>query len=435
MRIFTNAVLFLMIFTVFAVSGGRTVFAACPPYETEFSAAARHLQSETAANTRHATATALVKSEFIGLENWILNSFFMSYLKPTLDSMRDAIISTLKEQDFVESRMVDHKTATDYTMALDKENAEIVKEYKPSEEVCRLGTLSASIASTEDKAGNMKKFLAKQSVARDTLKEGDTSSQGNANDQFSRGDIYRRYHCDPNSFGAAARSLCPKGVEVRGYENMDIDYTSFIETEPTLNLNSEDDKLPDRKGITPDESTIRAMSANLYANQVFDLIEPEVIRANMLDIRSVLAKRNVARNSFNVIASMKATGGDQSKYVAPFARKQLIDLGFGNDKTSAKEVHDDMNRKAGLNPSYDAQMEILTKKLYQNPQFFVNTGDTPANLQRMQVSMQAISLMQDRDIFESLLRSEMVLSVLLELEVEKAQTQLKSRLDSNPSPR
>ena len=62
-------------------------------------------------------------------------------------------------------------------------------------------------------------------------------------------------------------------------------------------------------------------------------------------------------------------------------------------------------------------MEVLTKKLYQNPSFYTELYDKPANVERKRVALQAIDLMQKRDIYQSLLRSESILSLMLETDV------------------
>ena len=67
----------------------------------------------------------------------------------------------------------------------------------------------------------------------------------------------------------------------------------------------------------------------------------------------------------------------------------------------------------GERPSYYAQLEIMAKKIYQNPDFYANLYDKPANVARKGVALKAIELMLDRAIFESQLRQEMAMSVLL----------------------
>ena len=90
----------------------------------------------------------------------------------------------------------------------------------------------------------------------------------------------------------------------------------------------------------------------------------------------------------------------------------------------------DINAFVGENPSYHAQMEILTKKAYQSPLFYTNLYDKPTNVERKGVAMQAIGLMQKFDLFKSNLRTEASLSVLLELSVEQLQRKVEDDLRS-----
>ena len=71
----------------------------------------------------------------------------------------------------------------------------------------------------------------------------------------------------------------------------------------------------------------------------------------------------------------------------------------------------------GVHPSYLAQMEILAKNMYMRPEFYINLHGKVANLDRRSVAMQAIDLMLQRDTFKSFIRTEMVISQLLEMEV------------------
>ena len=87
----------------------------------------------------------------------------------------------------------------------------------------------------------------------------------------------------------------------------------------------------------------------------------------------------------------------------------------------------------GQNPSYYAQMDVLTKKIYQNPNFYTSLYDKPTNVRRIGVSMDAISLMQMRDQYESALRKEMLLSLMLEQELKKRAGQVRAAIDSTPA--
>jgi hypothetical protein len=82
----------------------------------------------------------------------------------------------------------------------------------------------------------------------------------------------------------------------------------------------------------------------------------------------------------------------------------------------------------GEYPSYHAVMELLTKKIYQDPNFYTNLYDKPANVDRIGASMRAIGVMQDMDMFRSRLRNEMFLSQVLELEVDAEQVRVQNNI-------
>ena len=77
-------------------------------------------------------------------------------------------------------------------------------------------------------------------------------------------------------------------------------------------------------------------------------------------------------------------------------------------------IEEQIDEILGERPSYYAQMEVLTKKIYQSPNFYTNLYDKPANVKRIGASIDAITIMNQRDRFESLLRREMLTSVLVE---------------------
>ena len=96
-----------------------------------------------------------------------------------------------------------------------------------------------------------------------------------------------------------------------------------------------------------------------------------------------------------------------------YMKALLMDMGVVDENASG-DVHDEIDRILGERPSYYAQMEVLTKKIYQTPDFYTNLYDKPANVERIGASIDAITLMNQRDRYESLLRQEMLTSLLVE---------------------
>ena len=135
-----------------------------------------------------------------------------------------------------------------------------------------------------------------------------------------------------------------------------------------------------------------------------------------MDFRTAIAKRSVAENSFASIAALKTSGTNAS---TSYMRAIMQEMGM-----STPEI----DRMIGTsNPSYYAQMDILSRRLYQNPRFYAELMDKPANVVRQQAAMKSISLMQEHDIHDSLQRSEMLLSTLLGLYAAREQQALVNR--------
>ena len=89
---------------------------------------------------------------------------------------------------------------------------------------------------------------------------------------------------------------------------------------------------------------------------------------------------------------------------------------------------EDIHLYLGDNPSYYSQMEMLTKIMYQHPNFYTNLYDKPANVDRMNASMQAIGLIQQRDRHESQMRQEMLISQLVEQGLRKHTEDVNQRI-------
>ncbi|HTK83911.1 MAG TPA: hypothetical protein VL625_02395, partial [Patescibacteria group bacterium] len=90
----------------------------------------------------------------------------------------------------------------------------------------------------------------------------------------------------------------------------------------------------------------------------------------------------------------------------------------------------------GDRPSYMATLEMLTKKIYQRPEFYVELYESPTNVKRRSVAMQAISVMMDRDIYLSYVRAEQIMAVLLETKLLPYQDQVATEINrlSNKAP-
>lgn len=319
------------------------------------------------------------------------------------------------------------------------------KDYRISEGFCMFGSNVKSLAATENKSRYNALALSRISVNRQLGKVNSAGSEDSADDYKARWDQFVDTYCDirDNNYitGAAGSGLAlacdhdgpggsaDAGAERKNRINRDINYTRLIEEPKTIDadftnttLDSENILITGPIEEPGDEEDILALSRNLYGHKVLARnlsqasVSGDVAKRLYLSLRSVVAKRSVAQATFNAIVGMKSSGTAEDLPVA-YATQQtrrflaaiVNELLPADPTASAGNIFD----LIGYDPSYFSQLEILGKRIYQNPTFYSDLYDTPANVSRKKVAMQAIELMLDRAIYESQLRREMSVSVLL----------------------
>lgn len=295
------------------------------------------------------------------------------------------------------------------------------KDYQPSIGMCEFGTRVKSLASSERKGEIASLVLSEMSISR-MLGNSGAPSNSNMGEMSSRIEQYQKKYCNIYDNGDKNNLLCPDmadqstlTVAQRERMNKDVDYARTLKDPFTIRAD-----LGDGIVLSETEEDLIALSKNIYRNEGIPLINATKLQNKetyeLTDMqkayfraRSVVAKNSVAENSFNALVALKAEGTAGSQQ---FLGAYLEELGV-----PAGEI----DQYIGVNPSYDAQMKLLTKTIYQNPKFYTNLYDKPANVQRKGAAMQAIGLMQKFDLFKSYLRTEASLSILLEISVEKLQ--------------
>lgn len=257
------------------------------------------------------------------------------------------------------------------------------------------------------------------------------------------------------------------GTDVGGDEheryNKDIDYPRLIEDPRTLEVDFTDNNLSGVGSygamltLVGDEEDVLEMSKNLYGSEVLSRTLGRKMMSTssnassiFMALRGIAAKRSVAQYSFNAIVGLKSRGTSSfaalsdelagappvgvtfgsytlfptQAYMAAVVREILpvtddnTDLTEDCDPTSGAVNNFCIYKLIGMRPSYYSQLEIMAKRIYQNPKFYANLYESTANVERKKVAMKAVELMVDREIYESQLRKEMMVSVLLAARLE-----------------
>lgn len=376
-----------------------------------------------------------LKQEFIKHREWFVKEVFEKHLLPALMLFAEQMTAMAMHQVVVVGAFLDAKHQLETQRLFQELMAQAHKDYQPSEGMCTFGTVARSLAASDRNMDLSAMAVSNRTLQRELLSGNALGGNGNASDYLSRINQFRELYCNTNGNGIGLSKLCTTTSKDPGRMDNDVNFTNVVDSPLTLKLDFTSEGDTDHSTnkhvttVSADEEDLFALAANLYAHNVSPTIAPSfltdekgnVIPAGVnhyMNIRAIAAKRSVARNSFAAIAAMKSQG---EKEVKPYLHAIIKEMGVADSEEITKYLGD--------RPSYYAQMEILTKKIYQNPMFYTELYDKPANVERKAVSMQAIELMQRRDMYRSILRAEQVLSVMLETALTEKQEQVVNELN------
>lgn len=396
-------------------------------------------------------------AEFTVHRIWYAQIFWEDNILPALMLMSEQITAIAMQQIMVIGQFIDAQHQIETMQVFQEMQAQIHKDYQPSDGVCEVGTAVKSLAASDRRVDFNAVVLSQRAQDRNLGNAYSAAAQGQGMDKESRLAQFRTdfchirdnndglaYVCDTDADGDnnPATGAAPGATDARRL-NKDIDYVRAVEYPWTLDVDFTDTTLTDN------EEEIMALASNLYGHEVLNrppavTLAPERgkdisdMQKVYMDMRALVAKRSVAENSFNAITALKSEGTAGSR---DFLIAVLEELGVPNAwpipaatppnlTTEAEALLTSGNTTTTqLAPSYHAQMEILTKKIFQDPQFYTNLYDTPANVTRKGVALQAIGLMQKFDLFKSYLRREASVAVLLEMAVKDLQVEVENDIN------
>ncbi|MDH5722447.1 MAG: hypothetical protein OEY94_03880 [Alphaproteobacteria bacterium] len=410
-----------------------------------------------------------INQEFLDLERFLVRDLWAARILPVMMRSAEQLTVVAIQQAMIIGTFFDASIQMETQLLLQEIRAKAHKDYHPSVGMCEFGSLSKSIAVSERRGELTSVVLSQRSQDRQLGHINTTGMYGGDLDKVydSEGQVmksnrliqFATLFCNEydrkNGLANICQAVAWSGLSIQDKMriNKDIDYYSLMEEPWTLKINYTNNQITDTLPSPPisneDEEHVMAMASNLFGYDLFVRIPPrhivnkpekltELHRAYM-DMRSIIAKRSVAENSFNAIAAMKSEGNLLINPSAPpdtlphsariYMEHVLTELGV-DDVNSDGSTQDEILAMMGENPSYYAQMEVLTKKLYQNPDFYTNLYDKPVNVERKTTAMQAIKLMQKFDMLKSVLRDEATLSVLLELAVMDVQDEVEKQIEN-----
>ena len=339
-----------------------------------------------------------------------------------LATMTRQLIASMMQQAAFVGMLMDAKNQLETQLLLWQKQEEAMNDYQPSEQLCTIATLSKDIANAEERARQATIAFARAMDREDQNPRGLASGGGANFEAEVRWNQFTDTYCDPMEANNGMLAFCDEATEAeaRARWNREVDFTRLVDQPLTLDVNY----LEEAGDLTAEETDIMAMSRYLYghpakntpqpqtAAEAYAILSEQAFIDDYMAHRSESAIRNIARHSFATLVGMKAEG---TGYNSQFMRAVISDFGLNDDQ---------ITEFLGENPSYFAQMEVMTRTMFQHPTFYTNLIDRPSNVLRFQTSMEALRLMQDRDRYEQMLRRELLLALIVEMKLREHQKKI-----------
>lgn len=413
-RRFLLALFFTLATMVFSVSQTRPAQA----YPCTWCACSSiaHAISRAYIIAEHNMTRQHVTQQFILHRVWWVRVYWHRYFMSALQKMTEQLSAVAMQQMQITGAFFDAKHQLETQAFLQALEAQAHRNYHADVEICAIGSHSSTLAAA-GRRGELNAFvLAQRLQERQLLGANSSGVLGQGSDINGRIEQFIEVYCDPSDNNNTLSAICGNNADADRV-NRDIDFSRTLSQPLSLDVAFDDTDL------TEHEADVLALANNLYAHKVLPFLSPNDLanpdlQDEYLDLRSVAAKRSVAENSYNALVGMKSHGGDASPYESMAA--VLTEMGIADQ--------DEIRAIVGEHPSYYAQMEFLTKKLYQRPEFYVNLYGKPVNARRKSTAIRAVGLMQNMDLFESQLRSEALLAVLLEMKIRQEHKDVQNRL-------
>ncbi|MGQ0527155.1 MAG: hypothetical protein ACT4OY_03875 [Alphaproteobacteria bacterium] len=322
-----------------------------------------------------------------------------------IDSMRRAsqqLSAVMMQTTAIFGKLLDAKMQLETQALFQRQSAQAHKDYHPSEQMCQFGSFMRSVAKAEEKSELQKIALSRGLMVDYTNRIDSSTSTGAEQDKTTRFEQFRKYYCNPKDNNGELSTICVGTAAAAVRQDRDIDFARLVAAPLTLDI----DFSTQIAGTEQEtEEDILALGRNLYWSDALNPAPKGAADEDLAKQRRLAAIMNVAHSSYAGLVGMKAKETAAVVGGSTFMKALLREFGLSPA---------DINKMLGDNPGYYAQMEVLAKKIYQSPDFYTNLYDKPVNVDRVGVSLDAIKLMQTRDMYDAALRREMLTSLMVE---------------------
>ncbi len=333
-----------------------------------------------------------VRDFFTDVRNdYFLEELVNDFVAPALKKKTQQISQNDQQESNAQGAIVDATLANEQAIDVGVTQAETAIDYAAHPFIGQMATYARGLALSSERMRQSQLLRGDAGTAELLAASGTLTAKGGGAVEDWRLKNLKDIYIDPDQQGGYLRKLVQGSDRV----NRDLDVARSLLGRQTLDINFEDTTLTD------DERDFLALKENLASSTAMDTSRMRDLAANdaMLtdvpELLSMTARRSIIDRTINTMAGMRARGSDVS---APEMQALLRQLGYGDDAPEMKDV-------AGQ-ASYEAHMDILTRRVFQNPNMYVNLIANPVALRRILVAQNAVRNMQQFDMYATTTRSE-----------------------------
>lgn len=370
------------------------------------------LHSRTRANVK-----SFIDEQFAKHKTFLVDKFWKERLLPAFQSYTQQESASGQQATTTRASIADAETANTLTREAGQDQVEQAEIHAPDPQACAVASGARTTAVAQARAQEVSQEVVAQSADRRLGRSELTAEDPAETDRRERREVFTKNFCDPAAWGGAFKDQCKTAGKLK---DRDIDYRKTLDEPWTLEIRP-DFAEQDPASWTEDEISVDALRQNLFGHEVYprptrDEFKQYNVRVGYLNQRALEAKRSVAEYSLQSLIGEKSEASPEAKQ---WLEATLQNLGITMDAEMQAKIKD--------KPSYYAIMEVLGKRMYQDPNFYNQLIKPGPQVAQTQASLQAVNLMQMRDVYDSMLRSELILSLIVEMELDGQQAVVQSQ--------
>lgn len=337
-----------------------------------------------------ALLTELHDTELDLIDWW--ESWWWYDMRPSMQDMTGQLDTAHVDQARTMGSFFDAEEQNKTQLVLQNKELQAHRDYRPSEQICVAGTQSGGFGGAYAVMRHMRDAREREMNSVAMRRTGSQGEYGNARLIRQKWTDYVDNFCDITSNSGAVAGV--SGCTANGLlPNADIMVASTLLNASTIDIRTT------TATTTARRVALRRMVDNLVEPNITDIFQPAALetatgKQAILDRRSLMARRAVARSVPEYIASSRLPGSRVGTWVRELRENAGIASGIISD-----------------NPSYKEVMHAISVEKFTNGRYALSMIDDTAQLKQEKIVLSSLYLMQLRDYYELLERMALSLAV------------------------